>query len=118
MLEQQTFPPGCRYPDLFRLAVAAGWAGHLLSTMDTAATTIARQQPGPARSSRLAAFLAKQAVSKQTNLGFCPTGFVCLQDLLGAMAEGRGGLRSGPAHNPEFAVSLELLEAGQVGGAV
>ena len=35
-------------------------------------------------------------------------------DLLGAMARGCGGLRSGPAHNQAFAPALALVEAGRL----
>jgi fucokinase len=35
-------------------------------------------------------------------------------DLLGSMAAGLGGLRSGPARNPAFGAGLRLLEAGRL----
>ena len=90
------FPFQCKYMDLFKLAVAEGWALNLLQTLDVSALKIAEYQEGPKRTSKLASFLAMTA------------------DLLGCMAEGKGGLRSGPAHNKAFRESFKLLESGNV----
>lgn len=38
----------------------------------------------------------------------------CVADVLGCMAEGRGGLRSGPAANPEWIQSFSYLECGDL----
>ena len=72
------------------------WAEALLESMDSAARAIAREDEGPGRTSRLARMMAATA------------------DLLGAMARGCGGLRSGPAHNQAFAPALALIEAGRL----
>jgi len=90
------FPFKCKYMDLFKLATVEGWAYNLLQTLDVSALKIAEFQEGPKRSSKLASFLAMTA------------------DLLGCMAEGEGGLRSGPAHNKAFRESFKLLESGHV----
>ena len=88
--QRGTWLPGVRYQEVMQLAVAEGWAAALLATLDSLALEVARLQ-GPGK---LASVLAMTA------------------DLLGAMAAGRGGLRSGPAHNPDFRPALRLLEAG------
>lgn len=38
----------------------------------------------------------------------------CVADVLGCMAEGRGGLRSGPAANPEWIQPFSYLECGDL----
>ena len=81
---------------LHRTAVQELWADNLLDSMDSAAMAIAMQEDGPSRTSRLARIMA------------------AIADLLGAMARGCGGLRSGPAHNPAFAPALALVEAGEL----
>ena len=85
-----------RYLDIMRLAHIEGWHGQLLRTLDEVSLRLASSQAGPLRSSKLAAVLAMTA------------------DLLGVMADGRGGLRSGPAHNKDFTRSFVLLEAGDI----
>ena len=81
---------------LHGLSVTEGWAPALLAALDTTALDLASQHEGPARTSRLAGLLAATA------------------DLLGSMAASQGGLRSGPAHNPDFAPALALVEGGRL----
>lgn len=38
----------------------------------------------------------------------------CVADVLGCMADGRGGLRSGPAANPEWIQPFSYLECGDL----
>lgn len=42
----------------------------------------------------------------------------CVADVLGCMAEGRGGLRSGPAANPEWLWAFKILESGDLAQGV
>lgn len=42
----------------------------------------------------------------------------CVADVLGCMAEGRGGLRSGPAANPGWMRPFSYLECGDLAGGV
>lgn len=42
----------------------------------------------------------------------------CVADVLGCMAEGQGGLRSGPAANPEWMRPFSYLECGDLAGGV
>lgn len=42
----------------------------------------------------------------------------CVADVLGCMAEGQGGLRSGPAANPEWIRPFSYLECGDLAGGV
>lgn len=42
----------------------------------------------------------------------------CVADVLGCMAEGRGGLRSGPAANPEWMRPFSYLECGDLAAGV
>ena len=85
-----------RYLDIMRLAHIEGWHAQLLATLDQVSLRVAKCEAGPLRSSKLASVLAMTA------------------DLLGVMADGRGGLRSGPAHNKDFSRSFVLLEAGDI----
>lgn len=42
----------------------------------------------------------------------------CVADVLSCMAEGQGGLRSGPAANPEWMRPFSYLECGDLAGGV
>ena len=42
----------------------------------------------------------------------------CVADVLGCMAEGQGGLRSGPAANPEWVRPFSYLECGDLARGV
>ena len=85
-----------RYLDIMRLAHIEGWHTNLLNALDSVSLKVASTEAGPLRTSKLASVLAMTA------------------DLLGVMADGRGGLRSGPAHNKDFSHSFGLLEKGDV----
>ena len=85
-----------RYFDIMRLSVEEGWSRDLLLTLDKIALRLASTEAGSRRTSRLASTLAMTA------------------DLLGAMADNMGGLRSGPSHNKDFLNSFQLLESGNI----
>ncbi len=97
-------PGNSKYLRLFDLSVEEGWSRDLLAALDSAALRLAAPLAdsldtigaGAERSSQLARILAMTA------------------DLLGSMADGLGGLRSGPARNPAFGAGLRMLEAGQL----
>ncbi len=89
-------PGNSKYLRLFDLSVKEGWSRDLLAALDSAAMRLAAIGAGAERSSQLARILAMTA------------------DLLGSMAAGLGGLRSGPARNPAFGAGLRMLEAGQL----
>ncbi len=97
-------PGNSKYLRLFELSVEEGWSRDLLAALDSAALRLAAPLTdsrdtvgaGAERSSQLARILAMTA------------------DLLGSMAAGLGGLRSGPARNPAFGAGLRMLEAGQL----
>ncbi len=97
-------PGNSKYLRLFDLSVEEGWSRDLLAALDSAALRLAAPladsrdaiASGAERSSQLARILAMTA------------------DLLGSMAAGLGGLRSGPARNPAFGAGLRLLEAGRL----
>ncbi|XP_016051894.1 PREDICTED: L-fucose kinase isoform X1 [Miniopterus natalensis] len=78
---------------LIRAAVREGCPGTLLAMLDQVAAGVG--DPGVA-----ARVLA------------------CVADVLGCMAEGRGGLRSGPAANPEWIRPFSYLESGDLAGGV
>ena len=88
------FEGGSRYLDIMRLAHIEGWHSSLLSALDSLSLRLASTEAGAVRTSKLASVLAMTA------------------DLLGVMADGGGGLRSGPAHNKDFSLSFSLLERG------
>ncbi|KAM5297614.1 L-fucose kinase isoform 4-T6 [Glossophaga mutica] len=50
--------------------------------------------------------------------GVAARALACVADVLGCMAEGRGGLRSGPAANPEWIRPLSYLECGDLAEGV
>uniref|UniRef100_A0A8D1TT35 L-fucose kinase n=1 Tax=Sus scrofa TaxID=9823 RepID=A0A8D1TT35_PIG len=76
---------------LIRAAVREGCPGPLMATLDQAGAG----DPG----------VAARALA-------------CVADVLGCMAEGRGGLRSGPAANPEWVRPFSYLECGDLAGGV
>ncbi|XP_020752313.2 L-fucose kinase isoform X2 [Odocoileus virginianus] len=78
---------------LTRAAVHEGCAESLLATLDQVAA--GAEDPG----------VAARALA-------------CVADVLGCMAEGRGGLRSGPAANPEWVRPFSFLERGDLARGV
>ncbi|KAM6223797.1 L-fucose kinase [Rhynchocyon petersi] len=50
--------------------------------------------------------------------GVAARALACVADVLGCMADGHGGLRSGPAANPEWTLSFSYLEKGDLPGGV
>ncbi|XP_037372010.1 L-fucose kinase [Talpa occidentalis] len=76
---------------LIRAAVREGYPGPLLATLDQ----VAAENPD----------VAARALA-------------CVADVLGCMAEGRGGLRSGPAANPGWLQPFSYLEFGDLAAGV
>uniref|UniRef100_A0A8C3LUP8 L-fucose kinase n=1 Tax=Chrysolophus pictus TaxID=9089 RepID=A0A8C3LUP8_CHRPC len=50
--------------------------------------------------------------------GIAARALACIADVLGCMAHGEGGLRSGPAANREWALAFGRLESGDIAGGV
>ncbi|KFP19644.1 L-fucose kinase, partial [Egretta garzetta] len=50
--------------------------------------------------------------------GIAARALACIADVLGCMAQGEGGLRSGPAANSEWASAFRCLESGDIAGGV
>jgi len=94
--ESGEVPAGCKYLQLFSLAVTEDWGRDLLDSLDEAALRLVDGVHGPERTGRLARLLATTA------------------DLLGCMANNNGGLRSGPAQNKAFSAGFGLLEEGKL----
>lgn len=97
----EELPGRSKYLRLFDLSVVEGWSRQLLAALDRAALRavgplLDGHDAAAQRSGQLARILAMTA------------------DLLGSMAAGSGGLRSGPARNPAFGEGLRLLEAGRL----
>ncbi|XP_036130162.1 L-fucose kinase [Molossus molossus] len=59
-----------------------------------------------------------QVAAGTGDLGVAARVLACVADVLGYMAEGRGGLRSGPAANPEWIQPFQYLECGDLAGGV
>lgn len=78
---------------MIRAAVLEGCAGPLLAMLDQIAAGVG--DPG----------VAARALA-------------CVADVLGCMAEGQGGLRSGPAANPEWMQPFSYLECGDLARGV
>ncbi|XP_078400065.1 L-fucose kinase isoform X2 [Cetorhinus maximus] len=73
---------------LIRAAVCEGNEQQILNTLDAATATV--------------------------DLGIAARTLACVADVLGCMAGGQGGLRSGPAANPAWIDAFQLLEKGNV----
>uniref|UniRef100_A0A8D1PDQ7 L-fucose kinase n=1 Tax=Sus scrofa TaxID=9823 RepID=A0A8D1PDQ7_PIG len=78
---------------LIRAAVREGCPGPLMATLD-------------------------QVAAGAGDPGVAARALACVADVLGCMAEGRGGLRSGPAANPEWVRPFSYLECGDLAGGV
>ncbi|XP_023369840.1 L-fucose kinase isoform X2 [Otolemur garnettii] len=78
---------------LIQAAVREGCPGPLLATLD-------------------------QVAAAAGNPGVAARALACVADVLGCMAEGCGGLRSGPAANPEWMRPFSYLECGDLAGGV
>uniref|UniRef100_A0A452H8L3 L-fucose kinase n=1 Tax=Gopherus agassizii TaxID=38772 RepID=A0A452H8L3_9SAUR len=83
----------CSLLPLIRTAVNEGYQEAVLSTLDQVASVTA--DPG----------VAARALA-------------CIADVLGCMAKGDGGLRSGPAANREWAPAFQQLERGNIAEGV
>uniref|UniRef100_A0A674IWP1 L-fucose kinase n=1 Tax=Terrapene triunguis TaxID=2587831 RepID=A0A674IWP1_9SAUR len=83
----------CSLLPLIRTAVSEGYQEAVLSTLDQVASVAA--DPG----------VAARALA-------------CIADVLGCMAKGDGGLRSGPAANREWAPAFQQLERGDIAEGV
>ncbi|XP_030437400.1 L-fucose kinase isoform X1 [Gopherus evgoodei] len=83
----------CSLLPLIRTAVNEGYQEAMLSTLDQVASVTA--DPG----------VAARALA-------------CIADVLGCMAKGDGGLRSGPAANREWAPAFQQLERGNIAEGV
>ncbi|NXA41609.1 FUK kinase, partial [Eudromia elegans] len=59
-----------------------------------------------------------EVASGADDAGIAARALACVADVLGCMAQGEGGLRSGPAANKEWAPAFEHLESGDVAGGV
>ncbi|XP_015134702.2 L-fucose kinase isoform X2 [Gallus gallus] len=78
---------------LIRSAVHEGYHEALLGTLDEVASTA-------------------------DDAGIAARALACIADVLGCMAHGEGGLRSGPAANREWASAFGRLESGDIAGGV
>ncbi|XP_012292868.2 L-fucose kinase isoform X1 [Aotus nancymaae] len=78
---------------LIRAAVREGCPGPLLATLD-------------------------QVAAGAGDPGVAARALACVADVLGCMAEGHGGLRSGPAANPEWMRPFSYLECGDLAAGV
>lgn len=78
---------------LIRAAVREGCPGPLLATLD-------------------------QVAAGAGDPGVAARALACVADVLGCMAEGQGGLRSGPAANPGWMRPFSYLECGDLAGGV
>ncbi|XP_066493158.1 L-fucose kinase isoform X2 [Tiliqua scincoides] len=79
----------CSLLPLIRSAVIEGYQEAMLNTLD-------------------------QVASTASNPGVAARALACIADLLGCMAKGEGGLRSGPAANKAWALAFQHLERGKI----
>lgn len=56
--------------------------------------------------------------STASDAGIAARALACIAEVLGCMAQGEGGLRSGPAANREWASAFGRLESGDIAGGV
>ncbi|XP_075017051.1 L-fucose kinase isoform X1 [Calonectris borealis] len=59
-----------------------------------------------------------EVASTAGDAGIAARALACIADVLGCMARGEGGLRSGPAANGEWASAFGRLESGDIAGGV
>ncbi|XP_064375489.1 L-fucose kinase isoform X2 [Dromaius novaehollandiae] len=59
-----------------------------------------------------------EVASTADDAGIAARALACIADVLGCMAQGEGGLRSGPAANKEWASAFGRLESGDIAGGV
>ncbi|NWX91313.1 FUK kinase, partial [Nothoprocta pentlandii] len=59
-----------------------------------------------------------EVASTANDAGVAARALACVADVLGCMARGEGGLRSGPAANKEWASAFGRLESGDIAGGV
>ncbi|KAM6063869.1 L-fucose kinase isoform 6-T7 [Theristicus caerulescens] len=59
-----------------------------------------------------------EVASTAGDAGIAARALACIADVLGCMARGEGGLRSGPAANREWASAFRRLESGDIAGGV
>uniref|UniRef100_A0A8C3JWJ8 L-fucose kinase n=1 Tax=Calidris pygmaea TaxID=425635 RepID=A0A8C3JWJ8_9CHAR len=59
-----------------------------------------------------------EVASTAGDAGVAARALACIAEILGCMAGGEGGLRSGPAANREWAVAFGRLESGDIAGGV
>ncbi|XP_068812258.1 L-fucose kinase isoform X3 [Struthio camelus] len=59
-----------------------------------------------------------EVASTADDAGIAARALACIADVLGCMARGEGGLRSGPAANKEWASAFGRLESGDIAGGV
>ncbi|KYO37017.1 L-fucose kinase isoform C [Alligator mississippiensis] len=83
----------CSLLPLIRSAVHEGYQEAMLSTLD-------------------------QVASTASDAGVAARALACIADVLGCMAKGEGGLRSGPAANREWLPAFRHLETGDIAGGV
>ncbi|NWV67566.1 FUK kinase, partial [Malurus elegans] len=83
----------CSLLPLARSAVHEGYHEAMLGTLDEVASTA-------------------------NDAGIAARALACIAEVLGCMAQGEGGLRSGPAANKEWASAFGCLESGDIAGGV
>ncbi|XP_035399516.1 L-fucose kinase [Cygnus atratus] len=59
-----------------------------------------------------------EVASTADNAGVAARALACIADVLGCLAHGEGGLRSGPAANSQWASAFRRLESGDIAGGV
>ncbi|NWH73874.1 FUK kinase, partial [Piaya cayana] len=59
-----------------------------------------------------------EVASTASDAGIAARALACIAEVLGCMARGEGGLRSGPAANREWALAFGCLESGDITGGV
>ncbi|XP_030811888.1 L-fucose kinase isoform X3 [Camarhynchus parvulus] len=59
-----------------------------------------------------------EVASTASDAGIAARALACIAEVLGCMARGEGGLRSGPAANREWASAFGRLESGDIAGGV
>ncbi|XP_039414564.1 L-fucose kinase isoform X5 [Corvus cornix cornix] len=59
-----------------------------------------------------------EVASTASDAGIAARALACIAEVLGCMAQGEGGLRSGPAANREWASAFGRLESGDIAGGV
>ncbi|KAI1235477.1 hypothetical protein IHE44_0002342 [Lamprotornis superbus] len=95
------------------------WARWMRDAMEVYLQGIQQAWVGASHASPAPLGIAYDRIASTANdAGIAARALACIAEVLGCMAQGEGGLRSGPAANREWASAFGRLESGDIAGGV